>query len=152
MGKDRGRETPILLAPSRGLAATVVRMEAVFALCGGTGGNCIFDGVEATEVDPAILEPDPRFPFARHLVEVDANPTGGVILAEGGIALVLGGGNVPKVREAVVRPYAVDVIDLPGRPVAMNEDPSNPVGLKLPTLEADKQVAVTVVGSDRLPG
>ncbi len=107
------------------------------------GGVGFFGGFEVAEKDMPTINPNSGTPGV--LNPTDASEPAGIVARHTpSVVLVQRGGNIAEIRHSVVGPYAVDVVNLPNRPLSGGVEPSNSMyGVNL-ELEPNLQVAVAV--------
>jgi hypothetical protein len=92
--------------------------------------------VGSLSVDPN-LGPEP----AGSRINGHALEPGSVPFADGTVSLVLSGSSDAQVGDAIIRPVTVDVIDLIGRPLAVDVEPREPVSAVVLPTDHDQSVS-----------
>lgn len=101
---------------------------------------------EASEIDRLAVQPYLRFPVFPHLVPrcPDKLARGFILVWPPLILTIHGLRNIAQIRDAVVRPIAVDMVNVCRRPDTVDECPCQPMRWIVFSLKADHAVSILV--------
>src|SRR6185312_13218100 len=91
-------------------------------------------------MDASVVNFYPRPPFSSVAREVDARCSRGIALPRSGVSIVLLLCRFSKIDHPIIVTYAVDVVDLIPRPLAVSDEPREAMREILTTVEDDLDV------------
>jgi hypothetical protein len=104
------------------------------------GSGFLWSRIEP-DVDEFAVDADPCGPFRALPINAFEART----VAPAGIARILGMGRLAQIRDAIVRPIVISMIDLSGRVLAVDIKPREPMRVMRYPVDPDQDVPVRVL-------